>query len=241
MRKLKKLSYLGISILVIFFAANLSAQDINVKIGGTGASDEFQVTDSNGNVKFVIQGDGKVGIGTNTPSALIDMYYDYSDDGIDNDGDMVTDEADEGFSGFVGTSSYNFTAKYGFGATSSNATVTIYPKFGSGETTIANHYNLLSTASIYPVGITITNWYGLYVKNPTGTTYVNKYAFVSEEDAGNVGIGIIAPARILHVKDVMRLEPRSSAPSSPSAGDLYFNSSDNKLKCYDGTVWQNCF
>jgi len=33
----------------------------------------------------------------------------------------------------------------------------------------------------------------------------------------------------------------ATAPSSPSAGDLYFDSGDNKLKCYDGTSWQNCF
>lgn len=58
---------------------------------------------------------------------------------------------------------------------------------------------------------------------------------------GNVGIGLTNPARKLHVDDVMRLEPRSTAPSSPSAGDIFFNSSTNKLQCYDGTAWQDCF
>jgi hypothetical protein len=58
---------------------------------------------------------------------------------------------------------------------------------------------------------------------------------------GNVGIGTTSPARKLHINDVMRLEPRNSAPSSPSAGDIYFDSSDNKLKCYDGTTWQACW
>jgi len=56
---------------------------------------------------------------------------------------------------------------------------------------------------------------------------------------GNVGIGTSAPSRNLHVKDVMRLEPRSSAPSSPAKGDLYFDSSLNKLRVYDGTAWRN--
>jgi hypothetical protein len=59
--------------------------------------------------------------------------------------------------------------------------------------------------------------------------------------SGNMGIGTSAPARKLHVSDVMRLEPRNGAPSSPSKGDIYFDSSDNKLKCYDGTNWQNLF
>jgi len=56
---------------------------------------------------------------------------------------------------------------------------------------------------------------------------------------GNVGIGI-TPARSLHVSAVMRLEP-STTPSNPSAGDIYFDSSTNKLRCYDGTTWNNLF
>ena len=29
----------------------------------------------------------------------------------------------------------------------------------------------------------------------------------------------------------------TSNPSSPSAGDIYYNTSDNKLKVYDGSSW----
>ena len=58
---------------------------------------------------------------------------------------------------------------------------------------------------------------------------------------GDVGIGTSSPARKLHVSDVMRLEPRNGSPSSPSKGDIYFDSADDKLKCYDGTIWQNLF
>lgn len=39
---------------------------------------------------------------------------------------------------------------------------------------------------------------------------------------------------------VMRLEPIGSAPSSPSKGDMYFDSTLNKLRVYDGSTWQNC-
>jgi hypothetical protein len=65
-------------------------------------------------------------------------------------------------------------------------------------------------------------------------------ADVTIDASGNVGIGETVPARKLHVGDAMRLEP-TSTPTSPSAGDLYFDSTTNKLRCYDGTTWQDCF
>ena len=43
------------------------------------------------------------------------------------------------------------------------------------------------------------------------------------------------------VKNVMRLEPRSTSPTSPLAGDIYFSSTTNKLMVYDGTVWRACW
>ncbi len=65
--------------------------------------------------------------------------------------------------------------------------------------------------------------------------------------SGNVGIGVgngagagsDQPARKLHVRDVMRLEPRSSAPSSASQGDIYVDSTGSGALCfYDGSAWQ---
>jgi hypothetical protein len=58
---------------------------------------------------------------------------------------------------------------------------------------------------------------------------------------GNLGIGTATPARTLHVNAVMRLEPISTAPSNPSKGDMYFDSTLNKLRVFDGTIWQNCW
>lgn len=56
----------------------------------------------------------------------------------------------------------------------------------------------------------------------------------------NVGINIV-PQRSLHVKDVIRLEPRSSAPDNPNEGDIYYDFTLKKLRVFDGTVWQNCW
>jgi len=49
---------------------------------------------------------------------------------------------------------------------------------------------------------------------------------------GNIGINTSTPALKLHINHVMRLKPRTSAPSSPSVGDLYVNSSDHHIYYY---------
>jgi len=40
------------------------------------------------------------------------------------------------------------------------------------------------------------------------------------------------------ISDVLRLEPRASAPTDPSAGDIYVNSSDNNIYCYLNSGWR---
>ncbi|WP_196894103.1 hypothetical protein [Aureivirga marina] len=52
-----------------------------------------------------------------------------------------------------------------------------------------------------------------------------------------VGVGTNNPSATLHVNGYMRLQ-NTSTPESPNAGDVYFDSEDNKFKAYDGTVWQ---
>jgi hypothetical protein len=39
----------------------------------------------------------------------------------------------------------------------------------------------------------------------------------------------------------LRFIPRANAPDSPLAGDVYFSSADSKLKCFDGTAWNDLF
>lgn len=60
-------------------------------------------------------------------------------------------------------------------------------------------------------------------------------------DNNNVGIGTSAPERALHVSDIMRLEPRVTAPISPEEGDIYMDGTLHKLMVYDGTTWQECW
>ena len=62
-----------------------------------------------------------------------------------------------------------------------------------------------------------------------------------EDTTSNVGIGTTTPKRKLHVNDVMRLEPRDTAPTNSAKGDIYFDGVLNKLRVYDGSVWQSCW
>ena len=61
-------------------------------------------------------------------------------------------------------------------------------------------------------------------------------ALIVDRYSGNVGIGVSSPQRTLHVKDVMRLEPQSSAPSG-GLGDLYVNT-NGKLYFHNGSAWK---
>ncbi len=92
----------------------------------------------------------------------------------------------------------------------------------------------------------VTNSVGIYINETIDIGTGSQFALYSGSRAdsymrGNVGIGTDTPQRKLHVSDVMRLEPRATAPSDARAGDMYFDSGDNKLKVYDGSVWQVCW
>lgn len=58
---------------------------------------------------------------------------------------------------------------------------------------------------------------------------------------GKMGINVCNPQRNFHIKDVLRLEPRNTAPDNPGKGDIYFDGVTNKLRVYDGTQWQDCW
>jgi len=64
---------------------------------------------------------------------------------------------------------------------------------------------------------------------------------INSNSPGFVGINISNPTRNLHIKDVMKLEPRDTAPNNPTRGDIYYDGTLNKLRVYDGATWQNCW
>lgn len=65
----------------------------------------------------------------------------------------------------------------------------------------------------------------------------SKFPFVMH--GTNVGLGTLNPEAPLHVNDFMKLEPRTTAPSSPTKGVIYYDDNDNKIKVYTGSGWEN--
>jgi hypothetical protein len=77
---------------------------------------------------------------------------------------------------------------------------------------------------------------GIELRDPLGTAYIYSSQGTIEVDASRFGIGI-TPQRTLHIKDVLRLEPRATAPQGGGLGDLYVKT-DGKLYFHDGSGWK---
>ncbi|MDD9954300.1 MAG: hypothetical protein OXR66_08265 [Candidatus Woesearchaeota archaeon] len=75
------------------------------------------------------------------------------------------------------------------------------------------------------------------VLDESGDVHIDEDTLFVDIGSNFVGIETNTPARPLHINDVMRLEPRSSAPSSPGEGDIYFDSDEHKPCYYNSTDW----
>jgi len=89
-------------------------------------------------------------------------------------------------------------------------------------------------------GGTVSNYGNVsFVKFPMmsdGTAnYVPKWASSSTISATS---SIYDDGERVSVGSLLRISP-GTAPSSPMAGDIYFDSSSSKLRCYDGSSWND--
>lgn len=90
-------------------------------------------------------------------------------------------------------------------------------------------YNSLGSSNVfigYQAGYNETGSNKLYISNSNTTTPLIYGDFTKGE---------------VTIKDVIKLTPRTSAPTAPTKGTMYFDNATNKLRVYDGTVWQNCW
>jgi hypothetical protein len=66
-----------------------------------------------------------------------------------------------------------------------------------------------------------------------GTTGKNEALYVT--NSGNIGIGTTAPTEILQVNGAIKIGETSAA--TPTAGTIRFNTTTSKFEGYDGTAW----
>ncbi len=63
---------------------------------------------------------------------------------------------------------------------------------------------------------------------------------VSDGSSWFTGLTIKGNSGAVQINEVLRLMPRTT-PDGGNAGDVYFDSSSNKLRCHDGSVWNDLF
>jgi len=71
--------------------------------------------------------------------------------------------------------------------------------------------------------------------------YISNSSFVEPLIYGEFDTKKITMNAEVTVRDIMVLQPRSSAPTNPTKGTIYFDGNDNKLKVWDGAFWQSCW
>ena len=63
---------------------------------------------------------------------------------------------------------------------------------------------------------------------------------VSDGTTWFTGLTVVGASGAVQINEVLSLPPRAT-PASATAGDVYFDSTANTLRCYDGTAWQDLF
>lgn len=119
-----------------------------------------------------------------------------------------------------------------FGSPGSQATIAFTT--GGSRLTFGNSF-AMNNGSCCDVKLGTTTGKKLLLSAGSGHTASVHPIAIDTND--NVGIGgITSPLRSLHISDVMRIEPSSSPPSSPSLGDIYVDDSE-ALCIYIDSAW----
>ncbi len=115
-----------------------------------------------------------------------------------------------------------------------SAAATLLNNDGAGHQLKINKANIAETASLlFQSGFSGRAEMGLAgaddfaVKVSDGTTWFQ-------------GLTVLGASGAVQIDQVLSLPPRSE-PANANAGHVYFDATSSKLRCYDGTIWQDLF
>ena len=185
-------------------------------------------------------------------SGVAGLYFGYYADGTEETGGIVRSMA--GLPLYLGTFSnkrlltVGHNNNVGIGTNIPNSLLDINNGYISlsgigSQSGIVSNVNL-GTFKLYCGPYTGNNSNGFWFRASDSLGQVDNFTNLfkiepHDVDVVRVGVGTMSPQRNLHVNNVMRLEPRATAPSSPSKGDIYMDNSDNILKYFNGSSWEN--
>ena len=106
---------------------------------------------------------------------------------------------------------------------------------GAGHQVKVNKANSVETASL----LFQSNWSG---RAEMGLAGNDDFEVKVSSDGSNwfTGLSIGGADGAVSIQTVLNLKP-GIVPAAPLTGDIYFDSGSMKLRCFDGTVWQDLF
>ncbi len=203
----------------------------NVGIGTANTLGKLHVNNdvSGSDSSFVVTTDGKVGVGTSSPISKFEVNKGHISTIVPYSASPIINTYDD-LGNIKFRTQLNFTSTY---------SEIDFDAIGPSNTTEARFRFFRHVNTTGPKEIRFLRGNG--TTEISGQIAVDGGNSFFQRHGGNFGIGTAAPARTLHVNAVMRLEPISTAPTSPAKGDMYFDSTINKLRVFDGTTWQSCW
>ena len=171
----------------------------------------------------------RLGTGTFLP---LTFYTNGSEQGrIETNGNWLVATTSTGADGLGIRNTLNLTFPEGSGTSYAN----VFRQASSAATILANGYKWSNTASGFASSIG-TSWAKTAIGLGVGTGDITFYA----DPAGTVANGTdVTPTERLRVKSTgqTRFLPLAADPSGAENGDVYYNSTSNKLRVRAGGVW----
>jgi len=202
-------------------------------------SDQLCIANSAGNC--LIYGDFStryVGFGTTNPTSKVQVIGNVDAQGFTISGVPVGTSSDSYWSASGGDIYYN-SGNVGIGTSSPE--VPLHVQGGTDVSLAGGGFFVMGQTNSANIAMDSNE---IMARNNGSAAYLhinrNGGDVIFNENGGDVGIGTASPARKLHVNDVLRLEPRSTYPSSPSDGDICVvgSAGGRHIYCYLNGAWR---